>query len=131
MNLIELQKMKDLHIISNTKGRPLEGLTNAKWQEEFQIRKTYVTPVSPKIKKMQTRFSTESGLWNEETQGTYYGTTNYQEYTSFINDVLRVIESGKHDYCYFIYQIMDILKFHYNDLKTKYCDGYWEIWLEQ
>lgn len=129
MNLSEFQKLKDLRVISNTKGRPLETLTDEKWQEEFLIRKQYVTPCKIS-KKIDGTFKKESGLWNEETQGTYYGQTNYQTYCAFINDVLRVIEAGEHDYCYYIYQIMDLLKFHYDDLKTIYRDGFWEVYLD-
>lgn len=62
--------------------------------------------------------------------GSYPGCTNYQEYCSYINDVLSNIRAGQKDYGYFIYQIMDLAKFHYHDLRTKYCDGYWEVWLE-
>ena len=80
---------------------------------------------------MKGKYSKESGIWNEETNGTYHGLTNWQSYCSYINDVLRNIRKGQVDYCYYIYQILDLLKFHYSDLKTKYCDGYWEVWLER
>lgn len=127
MTLEELRQMK---IVSNTNGRPLSNLTNEKWQKEFNIRKLFITPYT-KASKMSGKFSKESGFWNEETQGEYRGMTNWQEYCSYINDVLLTIRSGKIDYCYFIYQIMDLAKFHHNTLKTKYCDGYWEVWLEK
>ena len=80
---------------------------------------------------MTGKYSKESGKWNEETQGTYHGCTNWQQYCSYINDILSIIRSGQVDYCYYIYQILDLLKFHYDDLKTRYCDGYWEVWLER
>ena len=75
-------------------------------------------------------YSKDTGMWNMETKGEYYGTTNYQEYCSFINDILSNIRSGQIDYVYYIYQITDLLKFHYDTLKTRYCDGYWEVWLD-
>lgn len=125
MTLEELRKMK---LISNTNGRPSSTLTDEKWQREFNIRKLFVKPSM--LKKMQGKYSKESGTWNTETYE-YHGMINWQSYCSYINDILSNIRAGQIDYCYFIYQVLDLLKFHYNDLKTKYCDGYWEVWLER
>ena len=126
-----LEELKEMKLISNTNGRPSATLTNEKWQKEFNIRKMFITPYPKNIKKLKGKHSKESGMWNEDTQGTDYGCTNWQSYCSYINDVLTSIRSGQLDYCYYIYQILDIAKFHYNDLKTRYCDGYWEVWLER
>ena len=122
-----------MKIISNTNGRPISTLTDEKWQKEFNVRKLFVKPYSKKVKRLGQlrRDSQETGYWNEETMGTYHGATNWQEYCSFINDVLRNIRAGQVDYLYYIYQITDLLKFHYDDLRTRYCDGYWEVWLER
>ena len=121
MTLDELRKRK---IISNGDARPSPALTDETWQKEFQIRKRFVLPCGP-----QTRWL--KGAWNAETQGAYLGPTNWQEYCAYINDILRNIRSGQVDYCYYIYQILDLLKFHYHDLRTRYRDGYWEVWLEK
>ena len=126
-----LEELKEMKIVSNTTGRPSSTLTNEKWQKEFNVRKMFITPYSKDVKKMGSKYSKESGMWNEETQGIYYGATNYQEYCGFINDVLMNIRAGQVDYCYFIFQIIDLLKFHYDDLRTKYCDGYWEVWINK
>ena len=128
-----LEELKEMKLISNTNGRPISTLTDEKWQKEFNVRKLFVKPYSKKIKRLGQlrRDSQETGYWNEETMGTYHGATNWQEYCSFINDVLRNIRAGQVDYLYYIYQITDLLKFHYDDLKTRYCDGYWEVWLER
>ena len=128
-----LEELKEMKLISNTNGRPISTLTDEKWQKEFNVRKLFVKPYSKKIKRLGQlrRDSQETGYWNEETMGIYHGATNWQEYCSFINDVLRNIRAGQVDYLYYIYQITDLLKFHYDDLKTRYCDGYWEVWLER
>ena len=126
-----LEELKEMRIVSNTTGKPSSTLTNEKWQKEFNVRKMFITPYSKDVKKMGGKYSKESGMWNEETQGTYYGATNYQEYCGYINDILRNIRAGQIDYCYFIYQIMDLAKFHFDNLRTKLCDGYWEVWLER
>ena len=128
MTLDELRKMR---LISNTNGRPLSDLTDEKWQKEYSIRKLFITPYPKSVKKLKGKYSKESGMWNEEKNGTYYGCTNWQQYCSYINDVLNNIRAGQVDYCYFIYQILDLAKFHYDNLKTRYCDGYWEVWLER
>lgn len=126
-----LEELRELRLISNTDGRPTSYMTDEKWQKEFDLRKMFITPCNKNIKRFGGKFSKESGKWNEETMGEYYGKTNWQEYCSYINDVLRNIQAGQVDYCYFIYQIIDLLKFHYDDLRTKYCDGYWKVWLER
>lgn len=130
---ITLEELREMKLVSNTNGRPSSTLTDEKWQKEFNIRKLFVKPVNKSVKRFgqKNSFSEETGYWNEETMGTYHGATNWQEYCSFINDVLSNIRAGQVDYIYFIYQIMDLLKFHYNDLRTKYCDGYWEVWLDK
>lgn len=125
-----LEELREMKIVSNTNGRPSLALTDEKWQKEFNVRKMFITPHNKDVRRLKGQNTKESGLWNEETQGTYHGQTNWQEYCAYINDVLKNIRSGQRDYCYFIYQIMDLAKFHFDTLRTKYCDGYWEVWLE-
>ena len=128
-----LEELKEMKLVSNTNGRPSSTLTDEKWQKEFNIRKLFVKPVDKSIKRFgqKNSFSEETGYWNEETMGTYHGATNWQEYCSFINDVLSCIRAGQVDYCYYIYQIESLLKFHHDDLRTRYRDGFWEVWLER
>ena len=126
-----LEELRELRLISNTNGTPSSSMTDEKWQKEFKIRKHFITPHPHNITELKGKYSKESGIWNEESNGTYYGCTNWQSYCSYINDVLRNIRKGQVDYCYYIYQILDLLKFHCDDLRTKYCDGYWEVWLER
>ena len=125
------EQLKELKLISNTNGRPASSMTDEKWQREFRLRKMFITPYHPSIKKIGGLYSRESGCWNEETQGTYRGTTSWQEYCRYINDVLSEIRLGSTDVCYYIYQIEQLLKFHYENLRTKYRDGYWEVWLDR
>lgn len=126
-----LEELREMKLVSNTNGRPPTTLTDEKWQKEFSLRKCFIKPYKKDITKLKGKYTKESSKWNEETQGIYYGKTNWQEYCSFINDVLQNIRMGQKDYCYFIYQIEELLKFHFNSLRTKYCDGYWEVWLER
>ena len=127
---ITLEQLRESRLISNTNGRPSSTLTDEKWQKEFQIQKQFITPYEKNVRFLRGHFSFDTGTWNEETQGTYHGQTNWQEYCSYINDILRNIRDGETDYCYYLFQILDLLRFHYDELRTRYCDGYWEVWLE-
>ena len=127
---VTLEELRKQKLISNTNGRPLPGLTDEAWQTEFQIRKLFLTPYGRHIKKMGGKYSTDVSSWNEEEKGSYLGITNWQSYCQYINSVLSSIRRGQVDYCYYIYQILDLAKFHYDTLCTRYCGGYWEVWLE-
>lgn len=126
-----LEELREKKFISNTDGRPLPSLTDEKWQNELAIRKLFIDPYPNTKKRFGGKFSTKSEKNIEDKYDTYLGITNYHQYCSFINDVLKNIRSGQIDYCYYIYQIIDLLKFHYNDLETRYCDGYWEVWIDK
>lgn len=102
-----LEELRGMKLISNTNSRPSSTLTDDKWQKEFNIRKLFVKPVSGITKLGQNmKYSKETGYWNEETLSTYHGATNWQEYCAYINDVLRNIQSGQIDYCYYIYKFL-------------------------
>lgn len=127
-----LDELRNNHLISNADGKPPSALTDEKWQKEFEIRKLFIQPYKQgHANKLSGKYSKEAGTWNEETRGEYTGCTNWQSYCTYINDILRNIRAGQVDYCYYIYQILDLLRFHFHDLRTKYCDGYWEVWLDQ
>lgn len=124
---MNLETLKEIKPTRTTHGRPSSTLTDKEWQNQFAVMKLYITPFQKSITRMGGKFSKESG----KEVDNYDGITNWQSYCSYINDVLKNIRKGNHEYCYFGYQIVDLLKFHFDTLKTKYCDGYWEVWLEQ
>lgn len=43
--------------------------------------------------------------------GSYHGKAQYQQYCSFINNILRNIRRGEIDYCFYIYQVAELLKY--------------------
>ena len=112
-----------------TQGRPAANLTDKKWQDEFAVMKLYITPYKNPPSRFGGKSSKESGMTYENT--TYHGATNWQSYCTYMNDVLRNIKAGNTDFVYYGYQIADLLRFYYNTLRTRYCDGYWEVWLER
>jgi len=123
---MELLALHTLTLSRSTHGRPSPTLTDKTWQQELAIRKLHIT-LHKNIKRLSGGFFKESTADLKE----YHGTSNWQSYCAYINDVLRNIRSGKIDWCYFDFQILDLLKFHYDDLRTRYCGGYWEVWLEK
>lgn len=63
----------------------------------------------------------------------YDGDTQYKTYCKFINGILSSIRSGGKDYCYFIYQIAELLRFEKNGLMAKWLpeDKCFEVWLKR
>lgn len=132
--ITSLEQLKNLRpSYAQTYGRPEYGLTDRRWQQDFAILKLYVTPYSGNPKKISARYARELFKQNGNEDIEYQGMTSWQSYCRYINDVLKVIKNGETDYCYFKYQILELLKFHYDTLRTKYHDGqgYWSVWLER
>lgn len=128
---MQFSELKDIKPTRVTHGRPSHSLTDKKWQEEFEFLKLYITPCKNPTKRMGGKYS--RGNYSVKEDEKYEGITNWQAYCSYINDILKVITSGKHDFCYYGYQIVDLLKFHPDKLQTKYLEQYrcWEVWLEK
>lgn len=53
---------------------------------------------------------------------TYHGKTQYQYYCDFINDILSNIRKGGIDYCFYIYQVAELLKYEYDKLQVRYLE---------
>lgn len=126
MQLKELQSFKTAR---TTYGRPTSTLTDKDWQNQFSLAKLYITPSQKNNWRMSESFARE--CVRTESANTYSGRTNWQSYCAYINDILNNIRSGAVDYCYYGYQIIDLLRFHRDTLRTKYRNGYWEVWLEE
>mgnify|MGYP007029282523 CR=1 FL=1 len=57
---------------------------------------------------------------------------SFTTYRRFINSVLKVIRKGEQDYCYYAYQIKDLLRFE-PDLQVIYdaINEVFIVWLEE
>lgn len=113
------------------KGKPNKNLTDTKWQKYFrklslQTEKQNIASMNIKQPKIIING------YNGTKQFSYQGESQYYRYCGFINDILENIRSGKHDYCYFLYQISELLKFEHDRLQTKYLSDYqcFEVWLD-
>lgn len=108
-------------------ARPSTKMTNSQWQQKFQIMKVNTIPSKEKKLISCVGSSRDYGL-----TGGDYQETAYVRYKQYINDVLRTIRMGHEDYCYFTYQIKELLRFEHERLKTRYIpsDQLWIVWLD-
>lgn len=115
-----------------TSKKPITYGSDGEWQNKLHLLKILISP-SLSDKQITGRFTREIGVWNEELNGIYDGATNWIQYCHYINDVLKQIRKGKRDYCYYTYQICDLLRFEYDNLNTQYNpkDKYIEVWLNK
>lgn len=86
---------------------PFENITDEKWQQYFDCMKMIITPAKSRKMTGTSSLSLKEG-------DVYKGETQSKQYQKFINDILHTIRHGEVDYCFFVYQIADLLKFEQN-----------------
>ena len=125
--------LDDLKYVSSTAKRPPSNMTDEQWQQYFSLLKQMISQGSEKRMKSSFAKSTVNGV---AEQSEYSGETSYVHYCQFINSVLRTIrgtpsEPPRHDYCYFIYQIAELLRFEHDRLNVVWKSDYgcFEVWL--
>lgn len=96
------------------KSPPID-YTDDQWQSDFIDLKSKIKQGS--LKLMPTVREVSRTVYQE-----YHGKTQYQRYCDFINSVLKNIRDGHIDYCFYIYQISELLKYEHDNLKV--------VWLE-
>lgn len=124
MNVINLD-MVDLSALS----QPAE-MTDDQWQQYFNNMKSLVSPSNEKRLKVGKSFTL--GYRRLESQSTYSGDTQWQRYCQFINGILKAIRNGEEDYCFYIYQVADLLRFEHDRLCAQWQpeDKCFRIWLK-
>ena len=70
--------------------------------------------IPSKQKRMNACRTDSRGVYCE-----YCGETQWNRYCEFINSVLKSIRSGEEDYCFYPYQIAELLRFE-QGLKAEY-----------
>lgn len=93
-----------------------KNTTDSEWQKYFAGLKMIVQPV-----REQRMGGVRSIKLQDGEQ--YKGDTNAIRYKNFINDILSNIRHGGTDFCYYIYQIADLLKYEHS-LRAKYRPEY-------
>lgn len=112
--------------------RPPEHWTDTEWQEYYKVMYSNTQQSSQWTMKKRKCYTTVNGR-NIDEQSSYCGDTQYEKYCDFINDMLKTIRQGLVDYCYYIYQVADLLRFEHENLRTEYMqeEECFKVWLEQ
>lgn len=113
--LLEVSLIQDIYSI------PID-YSDSQWQVDYLALKEQNIPSSFSTMPVVSEWVPKHEL--------YHGMTQYQCYCKFINDVLSVIRAGEVDYCYYIYQIIELLKYEPN-LKTSWLSEFrcFKVWL--
>ena len=125
--------MKEL-LNLNTLEKEIKNMSDKEWQQKFEIMKLHIKPVNDRKMTRHARKTYILGKRWTLSDNEYCGETLDQRYCNFINDVLKQIRMGRIDYCYYYYQIMDLLKFEPR-LKTQLvhddANTYFKVWLDE
>lgn len=128
MNEVLKEKL-NIHNLQNN----ITTITNEEWQQEFQLMKKCIKPVSNcKLTRHVLNNCILGRRWN--LTDNEYSDTQDKRYVDYINSVLKEIKSGETDYCYYYYQIIDLLKFEANLNSRLIHDGvntYFEVWIDR
>lgn len=92
-----------------------DSMTDAEWQKLFAQMKADIKPACE-------RYMTKPGTTPIKDGDEYRGETTAVRYKQFINGILRTIRQGELDYCYYIYQIRDLLIYEPR-LKAEWSQG--------
>lgn len=113
-------------------GKPNKDMSDKQWQKYFNSMRLFVQPSV--YKRMNIR-SPHIYINNYacDNQFEYQGETQWIYYKKFINDILSTIRRGEKDYCYYIYQIADLLKYEHDNLRSRWRteEECFEVWLEK
>lgn len=127
-----LKKMLNHRLVTAdpSSGRPSPTLTDREWQQTFLLLKSYIRPVpETNMRVYHTTPQLNQGQAPDDMDSTEM---QWIRYRSYINSVLKTIRAGHIDYCYYGFQISDLLKYEHDHLHTRYHPaGYWEVWLEK
>ena len=121
----------DLKKVRPDTRTPDPKMTKEEWQTYFRALRMMVTPIqSRKMFEVKLRMHGKDAYDDLSTE--YHGDTIWQCYCKFINGVLHYIRLGEVDYCYFIYQIAELLKYEHDRLRTEWLPslGCFRVWLE-
>lgn len=99
----------------NMKSPPVD-YTDSQWQSDF-------IDLKSKIERCGLAFMPTIKEVSETTYQEYHGKTQYQRYCDFVNSVLKNIRDGHVDYCFYIYQIAELLKYEHDNLKVTWLEA--------
>jgi len=115
----------DLKKVNLNQRQPDSTMTPEQWQTQFRAMRMMVEPAKRKRMVRTENYANEDHV--------YYGETLWQQYCKFINDILRFIRAGEEDFCFYIYQITELLRFEHERLRTEWIPHLrcFRVWLER
>lgn len=90
--------------------------TDNQWQLDF-------IDLKSKVEQCEATLMPSVREVSETAYQKYHGKTQYQRYCDFINSVLKNIRKGHIDYCFYIYQIAELLKYEHDNLKVTWLEA--------
>jgi len=114
----------DLQEIDINAKCPPANMTDEEWQGRFRAMRLLIEPSEQETALQDRPHDTPS-------ESIYYGDTIWQQYCKFVNSILTSIRNGETDYCFYIYQVADLLRFEHDRLETRWVPEYqcFEVWL--
>ena len=105
-------------------------MTDLAWQQYFSELKNEVKPSSQENMTSRNYIDVDGRI--ESTHLALSNSAKWMSYCAFINNILNTIRKGKKDYCFFVYQVADLLQFEHDRLKAKWLPKYecFEVRLE-
>lgn len=98
-------------------GYRLTGkMTAPEWDDFFAFMKSQIKPCG---KKYMPTPRSEAINSNRE----YHGETEAWRYRNFINNVLKVVRHGEVDYCSYVFQVRDLLRYE-PCITVRYLEDY-------
>lgn len=121
-------KIEEINLISTL---PKEDMTNKEWQEYFKKMKTLVQ--QEKKRRMTLHTIPMFAQNNHNSKTAYYGDTQWAKYREFINSILYAMRCGEQDYCFYTYQIADLLRYEHDNLRTRWLPEHqcFIVWLKK
>ena len=110
-----------METINERTKKPPKDYSDSQWQQDFLRIREIIRPSS--LNKMNVVAEPHNFA------RTYHGKTQYQYYCDFINNILSNLRRGKVDYCFYVYQISELLKYEHDTLQTEWLpsDGCFKL----
>ena len=96
-----------------TNGKPLEEMTADQWQACFSAIKSHTKQIRHRT---MTSYSDINAFYGNLYNSHIIDDAMFERYSQFVNDILKSIRAGREDYCFYVYQIADLLQFEHDRL---------------
>ena len=84
--------------------RIADKMTAMEWDDFFTFMKAHIKP-------RKTKYMTKPDALHITGEADYHMETEAWRYRGFINNVLKSVRLGEVDYCFYVFQVRDLLKY--------------------